>query len=214
MIDHKEQAYDLILGQYKDSPKLVGYIDSFLDISQNIEDQLFALFDKFNLDTALGDDLDTIGILMGLPRFPVEFTPQFFQLDVTAWDENLPFGDIPGLKFEFLDDERYRCVLKSWRVVLNSVGSINDIIKSIAALFCIEYSDVVVTQTEPTVIPFQLDVTPLDGPAAFVGGIPAINIDVNKALDIGDLYLYNYLAPNSSRIWAKIAGVPYTLTHL
>jgi hypothetical protein len=208
-IDHREEAFNKILSQYRDSLRLIGTVNTVMDISQDIEDQGSALFDEFNLDLAVGADLDHIGSVLGLPRFPVQFEAIFMQWDLTGWD-TVPFGDLPFIEFELIDDERYRCVLKSWGIVLNSIGSVNNLILSLSALFCIAPADIILT----TPTPFQWDVTPFDSTFAFDGGYDTVAIFVNKTLDIEDLYLYNYIAPNGSRLWAKLAGVQYILTSL
>ena len=114
------------------------------------------------------------------------------------------------IESQMIDDTRFRCVLESWGIVLNSIGTINDHIRSLAALFCIDAADVTITPATP----FQWDVTPFDSTFGFGSPYDFITININKVLDVTDLYLYNYKAPNGSRLWTKLAGVTYVLNHL
>ena len=211
ILNHEQQAFNLTLSQYKNSPKLIGTVNSFLEISQDIENKTQTLFEKFNLETATDDFLDAIGQLLAVERFPVlDEENKFFQFDVTPLDEGYRFFDGEGTPYVLIDDEFYRRALKAWTVTMNSVGSINELILSIAYLFGVPVSLVTIKSLRR----FQFDVTPLDSGYALDWSYNEIDINVDFALVTKDISMYNYVTKSGSRLWAKVAGVKYTLTHL
>ena len=192
ILDHKAQAYDLLLNQYKNSPKLIGLINSYLDISQNFEDSAQTLFDKFDINTTNADFLDAIGQLLGLERFPIEAdNTQFFQFDVTPLDSGFRFFDGSGTPYVLVDNPLYRRALKAWTITMNSVGTTNDLIQSLAYLFDIPVELIEITETLTTVTIF----------------IPVV-------LQLQDLGLFNYVTKCRSRLFPKVAGYDYILNYL
>ncbi|NBQ16885.1 DUF2612 domain-containing protein [bacterium] len=195
ILDHKKQAFDLTLNQYKTANNLIGFVNSVLDVSQNIEYLTQTLFEKFNIDTFNGDFLDAIGQLLALERFPVQnsIVGNYFQFDTTPLDEGYRFFDgIGDTPYVLVNDEFYYRALKSWSVTLNSVGTVNDLILSISYLFNCAFNLVTVT-----VLNFN-----------------SIEIHLNFAIEIAEQSMYDYVTKSGSRLWTKVAGVEYTLTHL
>ena len=66
--DVSEIAEDNLLWQWRNSPKVKGLLKSFTDNLQPIEDALFQLLDERGLDTAVGEQLDVLGRLIGEDR--------------------------------------------------------------------------------------------------------------------------------------------------
>lgn len=97
MPDSNESYLNLITSQYADKPKFMAFVEMFLKEVTPINDGYSSYDDLFNIDKAVGDQLDQIGDIIGLGR-------------------NLPFENeqIPST----LDDDLYRRVLKS-RIYFN-----------------------------------------------------------------------------------------------
>jgi hypothetical protein len=209
LIDHKQEAYRLALSQYKDRPNIMGAIYAFMEISQDIEDLLQTMFLRFNLDLAGSDGLDAIGQLLAVERFPIANEPEFFQFDVTPLDEGYRFFDGNGAPYRLIDDVYYRRALRAWTITMNSFGSINDLILSLSYLFDLPVSAIEITAHDR----FQFDVTPLDEGYSLDWNYTEVSIHVYSELDVEDLSLYNYVTVSGSRLWPKVAGITYTLTH-
>jgi hypothetical protein len=66
--NHVAQAEARLLEQFKGKPRVQAIIDSVAAGHQRVEDALYAVIQGRMLDTAIGQTLDNIGSLMGLPR--------------------------------------------------------------------------------------------------------------------------------------------------
>lgn len=209
-MDHQAREYSLLLAQYKYSINLIATQNAFLSISNDIEDQAQSILYPNFIFTATGEDLDNIGTVIGLPRFPVEDTSTIFQLDVTPLDEGFHFGDVAWINYRLATDEEYQRGILSWIIVRNSVGNTNDLIYSLAALLGLDYSDIVVT--DATAKAFILDLSPLDEGQIFGDNLYVqIDVNINKDLTVSDLSMLNYIAGNGSNLWAKVGGYIYNL---
>ena len=97
MPDSNESYLNLITSQYADKPKFMAFVEMFLKEVTPINDGYLSYDDLFNIDKAVGDQLDQIGDIIGLERsLPLE-------------NEQIP---------SVLTDDLYRRVLKS-RVYFN-----------------------------------------------------------------------------------------------
>jgi len=67
-VDHKEQARELMLSQYGESPKLLALLDSWVGGFQEVEDSLLAFIDQNGITNATGVMLDIIGEWVGAQR--------------------------------------------------------------------------------------------------------------------------------------------------
>lgn len=90
MID-TESYLDLITHEYNTKPKFIEYCKTFLDFAQPSADLIYEFDELFNLNTAVGDQLDKLGAIMNVSR----------ELPVTL-------QDVPSS----LTDELYRTVIK------------------------------------------------------------------------------------------------------
>jgi len=68
MTNRVEQAQELLIEQYKDSPNLVATIDAFSVQLQDVEETNQKLLYERSLDTAIGEQLDVIGRIVVLDR--------------------------------------------------------------------------------------------------------------------------------------------------
>lgn len=66
--DHRTDGLNKLLAQFKGMPRMEALLGAFMDQIQKIEDVLFALYTERWIDTALGDNLDVIGRVVGEPR--------------------------------------------------------------------------------------------------------------------------------------------------
>jgi hypothetical protein len=57
-----------VIEQFEDKPNIVGTLDAFLQETQKVEDLAFEVNSAFDLDTAVGGQLDVIGRLVGESR--------------------------------------------------------------------------------------------------------------------------------------------------
>jgi hypothetical protein len=67
--DHTQEAEDLLLWQWRDSPNVKGLLKSFTENLQFVEDSLFQLLDERGLYTAIGEQLDVLGRIVGEDRY-------------------------------------------------------------------------------------------------------------------------------------------------
>ncbi|HEX5033744.1 MAG TPA: DUF2612 domain-containing protein [bacterium] len=66
--DYVDQAKALLVSQFRGKPKIEGALEAFVKPSQALEDTLFAMLNGFDLETAVGAQLDIIGKIVGEPR--------------------------------------------------------------------------------------------------------------------------------------------------
>lgn len=92
-----QEYIDLVTSEHYNKPNFIAYLTAFLEKLQSVT-ELYDSFDiLFNLENAVGDQLDIIGNIVGISRnLPVE-------------EENIP---------DTLDDDLYRYVIKS-RIYFN-----------------------------------------------------------------------------------------------
>lgn len=68
--DHIARAEARLLEQYKQSERIRGIISDITIQVQQIEDMLFDVLDGRTIDTAIGQQLDNLGKILGLNRVP------------------------------------------------------------------------------------------------------------------------------------------------
>lgn len=94
--DHVQQGVDLLISQYKDRYYITQLLKARLQGIQNIEDAGFVLLYCFLLDTAVGDQLDTLGKIVGQARG--SFTDDVYRLLVKgSIARNISTGKTPDL---------------------------------------------------------------------------------------------------------------------
>lgn len=97
MDDDNRPYLELITSEYATKEKFNSYVKTFLDMISPTVDNLNDFNGLFNLETAVGDQLDKIGALLNVRR------------NLPTDNENIP---------STLDDDLYRKVLKS-RIYMN-----------------------------------------------------------------------------------------------
>lgn len=119
-------------------PDFMAMLRVLLQPFVNIQNALAAMPDDFDIDNALGPQLDAIGVRVGLSRqLSVPITGVYFALDTAGvgLDQGVilgPFDPIDGLTS--IDDETYRLFLKI-KILANSWdGSFGELQMILAAI--------------------------------------------------------------------------------
>lgn len=112
-----EDYTKLITSQHADKPKFVATVDLVASAFGQISDAVLGLVDAFAIDTAVGAQLDVVGLWVGISRNQVvPVTGAFFTFDDAGlgWDLanwKAPYEATEGVTV--LDDETYRAVIKA-----------------------------------------------------------------------------------------------------
>lgn len=107
----------LITSEHNQKPKYMAMLGLFATPLVDDQNLTASLPQKYDLDVAVGNQLDTVGRWIGLSRsLPVPISGVYFSWDAAGvgWDEGVwrsPFDPITGLTA--LDDETYRLFLKA-----------------------------------------------------------------------------------------------------
>jgi hypothetical protein len=109
---------DLIIPQHRSQPKFIGWLTAKLNMLHNIEALLAAINPAYDLDSAVGVQLDVLGIILGRPRLlnfqpvygPALMTDDYYRLTLRAkilsnqWDGTIG-GYADMLASIFPDDQ-------------------------------------------------------------------------------------------------------------
>lgn len=95
---------DNITSQHRDKPKFIGWLSSNLNIIDDVYVLLKSMDDAFDVDNAIGNQLDTLGVIIGRQR-------------------TLSFQPLNNFS-PVLDDDTYRVVLKAKIIMNNWDGSL------------------------------------------------------------------------------------------
>lgn len=140
-----EPEIDRILDQYRESPKLIHMMRTYLAQVAEAMDAIEAIPSFFDIDTAVGDQLTKLGQRLGWPRCHCVCTVQpvyGFECDTVStvfpivdfcddtgnWDDCGPFG-VSDICLD--DDELYRKFLKVRRYQMLSLYSGDDLTAAI-----------------------------------------------------------------------------------
>jgi Protein of unknown function (DUF2612) len=111
------QYTDLITSEHDQRPKFMAVVEALAGTMVDQQNVLASMPGKFDLDNAEGDQLDTIGIWVGISRnVPVPLTDVYFSFDTDGlgFDQGSwkgPFDPDNGLTR--LDDGTYRLVIRA-----------------------------------------------------------------------------------------------------
>ena len=167
-IDHNVTAMVRLAIQFKEAPKMRGYILALLQENQDLEQVFQDILRNRALSTAVGAQLDVIGEIVGQDRTREEVIANpFFGLKGaigaetfgTIGDANVGgvFRSISDVEYEseLLDDDAYRTFIRSKILRNKTTCTINEIIE--IALSGIVADGVIVT--EPATRKFKLTFT-------------------------------------------------------
>lgn len=143
---HENEYTKLIAGAHVDKPKYVEWVWFLTEIFAEQRRRLRKLVDDFDLDTAVGKQLDAIGVRVGITRnLPVTLTGIYFAFDDVngkGFDYGVWKGRYDdGSATTVLDDETYRNVIRA-KIMMNHFSGKNEdlqaFIASIAESFGID----------------------------------------------------------------------------
>lgn len=144
-----QDKLDRVLTQYRESPNLLGLMATYLTQLNEVEDVIASIESKFDIDTAVGEQLDIIGRWLGFPRchnvpapVPVfgfdcdgTYTGQY---NIAGFCEGALWLGCPGVSsFEvcITDDELYRNFLYVRRYQLLGNNDYRSFVTCIKILF-------------------------------------------------------------------------------
>lgn len=108
-----DQYLSLFTPQYQNSPKLINFADKLMKGLNDISLLALNMDSYFDIDIAIGNQLDIIGEIVGAKRI-LDFDPT-------------PIGSPPVAVSPILDDETYRILLKAtiginhWNGLMSSI---------------------------------------------------------------------------------------------
>lgn len=108
---------DLVTSEHRDKPKFIAMISAVAQAFSDTKDVVQGLPRSFDLDYAVGKQLDVVGLWVGISRFVLEpLVGVYFTFDAAnlGFDEGVwrgPFDPVDGLVE--LDDETYRLILRA-----------------------------------------------------------------------------------------------------
>lgn len=157
IIDHKILAISRLASEFSESVNLINFFSTFLTGNQELENVLEDFLTGFSIDTAIGKQLDIIGIIVGIPR------PLVLSTDITFFgfqgvlnagpmsDEATPtvgglFRSTTGNETGNtpLPDNAYRRAIRAQTINNTATGTIEDIIEVCLAL--IDVNQVIVSE--------------------------------------------------------------------
>lgn len=107
---------ELVTSQHR-KPRFLAYVAMMTEALGKIQDVAASLKEAFNVDVAVGQQLDIIGLWVGVTRrLEIPLASSFFSFNTAGLGFNqgvwfTPFTPSTGLVF--LDDETYRLVIKA-----------------------------------------------------------------------------------------------------
>lgn len=141
---------DLIAGYHFEKPLFTQWIYALTQPLITAQNRLAEMQSDFDIDTAVGAQLDAVGVRVGISRkLPVSITGVFFSFDIAGvgFDEGVWLGRYESPDgITTLDDETYRNILKT-KVLFNhwdgTVEGLHYLIDQVAMIFdCpIKYKD-------------------------------------------------------------------------
>lgn len=129
---------NLLPSASRSQPNFVALLSAALDGLVDAQDTVASMPGEFDIDTAVGAQLDAVGVRVGVSRrLLVPVTDVYFSLDAAGLglDEGVllgPFDD--GTALTLLDDETYRLVLKLKVRANNWNGSLAEAQSMLAAI--------------------------------------------------------------------------------
>ena len=117
-MNHENQYTELIAGAHFEKPKYSRFIYEITEPLNIARKRLALLYENFDVDTAVGVQLDSIGVRVGISRhLPMKLIGIYFALDDVdgvGFDRGVWKGKYdPDDGIVSLDDETYRLVIKT-----------------------------------------------------------------------------------------------------
>lgn len=120
---------DLITNYHAGKPKFVAHVDLSTRPFTDVSTALNGLLKAFDIDTAVGKQLDILGEWIGRSRIvsqPISGIYFSFDTDGLGWDQGVWQGPYdPDAGFTSLSDDVYRVILKA-KIAINNWNGQND----------------------------------------------------------------------------------------
>lgn len=122
---------DLVTSEHRDAPKYMAMIEANVKLLVRIQDVIYSMIEKFDVDSAEGAQLDVVGLWVGVSRYiNTPLTGIYFTWDDTAfdgWDMGIWQGEFdPDSGITSLPDDEYRILIKAKIAANRWNGSIPD----------------------------------------------------------------------------------------
>ena len=159
-----EEYLNLITQEHRDKPRFVETVRASVDALADLQSKLRKFVRDFDVDEAVGVQLDTIGQWVGISRYvDVPISDYYFTWDATAetgWDAGVweGYGDDKTRKYR-LPDDIYRRIIYA-KIILNSwkgrKGSIEEAYKvfntALSKQHVTRIIDGALVQNNPTIV--------------------------------------------------------------
>ena len=153
-IDHSAQILSRVYGQYRNSPKLIKWLQINGEIANELQQAIDAVIRSYDIDDAEGEQLDIIGRLVGIGREVVgdiEFpSVDFGDVSAEFGYEEAQFSGLNVAGDDQLSDEYYRILIRSKIVKNTSDATLDSIISGV---------EFILPNSGPIVIRDQEDMT-------------------------------------------------------
>ncbi len=127
-----------ITSEYRNQPRFVAYVSALVQPLLDSQALLRSLLTTYDLDSAVGVQLDAVGKWIGRSRFLEQpLNGVYFSFDTIGlgFDQGTWFGPFDALDgLTSLDDTTYRALLYAKRIMNNWDGTIPGIASAISAL--------------------------------------------------------------------------------
>lgn len=134
-----DQYEILITSEYRGKPKFTATIDTTVQPYVDGQNQVNLLYLLFDLDLAVGAQLDAVGVRVGRNRFvSTPITGVYFAWDTVnlGWDQGYWQGQFdPSEGVVALDDDTYRLLLRSVIIANSWDGTVAGAAQSLLELF-------------------------------------------------------------------------------
>lgn len=129
----------LITAEHADKPKFTAMVAAVAGAFVNVQNFLGSMPTAFDLDQAVGAQLDVLGLWIGIPRrIAVPISGVYFSWDTAGvgWDQGVWKGPYDaGTSISVLDDDTYRLVLRAKIGANNWDGTISSAVPILNEIF-------------------------------------------------------------------------------
>lgn len=113
----KEEYLNLVTAAFRQKPNFIDVVGINVDVAVRVQELLLSMIPKFDVDTAVGDQLDIIGKWIGISRnINVPISGVYFTWDgdyTVGWDYGTWQPALAPAEVTTLPDDAYRTVLKA-----------------------------------------------------------------------------------------------------
>lgn len=113
-----DEYLDLITSEHREKPNFVATVTLNVEVQARVQALLSTMISKFDVDVAVGDQLDTIGLWVGISRrISVPIPGVYFSWDGTdpfvGWDYGIWQSSLDPTEITILPDDVYRTFIKA-----------------------------------------------------------------------------------------------------